>query len=77
MINLANYSCFGKSFIVLLRSDQLAFHFVVNLAFYLVIILAKAIQKHLSGHNLFISLFKTFGILDNASDLKTECDDPF
>ena len=26
---------------------------------------------------LFIPLFKTFGILDNASDLETDCDDPF
>ena len=26
---------------------------------------------------LFIPLFKTFGILDNAIDTETECDDPF
>ena len=26
---------------------------------------------------LFIPLFKTFGILDNAIGTKTECDDPF
>lgn len=78
MINLAIYSCFSKSFIVLLCSDQVAFHFIENLALYLVIILAKAyVQKHLSRQNLFISLFKTFGILDNAIDTETECDDPF
>lgn len=78
MINLAIYSCFSKNFIILPCSDQIAFHLVVNLAYYLVIILAKAyVQKHLSKQDLFISLFKTFGILDNASDLETECDDPF
>ena len=43
-------SCFSKSFIVLLLPDQVAFHFIVNLAFYLSIILAKAYaQKHLSN----------------------------
>ena len=63
---------------MLLCSDQVALHFIENLAFYLFIILAKAyVQKHLSKQNLFVSQFKTFGILDNASDLEAECDDPF
>ena len=52
---------FSKSFIVLLLPDQVAFHFIVNLAFYLPIILAKAhAQKYLTNSGFNHSSVQSF-----------------
>ena len=62
MTKLENYSRFSQSFIVLLCSDQVAYHFIENLAFYLIIILAKVyVQKHLSNSDFNKGEWRSLG----------------